>query len=206
MITPSLFKQTDPTQLQAFIHQHSFATLITQNQAHWQVSHVNLLPSPQNQPTLVLMGHLAKANPQSQHMATHPNALAIFMGAHTYISPTWSVSKAVPTWNYTAVHAYGRIELITQPEELKDVLTHLIQRYEKMDDNAWYRDWEKGQYDFLLSNLVGFKLIVSHLEGTFKLSQNKSHTDQMSIIEHLKQENNALSQDVAALMHRNIDL
>ena len=61
---------------------------------------------------------MARANPQWQVFANHPEVLAIFHGPHTYITPTWYASPDVPTWNYAVVHVKGRVQLKESASEL----------------------------------------------------------------------------------------
>lgn len=113
MYTPPHFRVDDPETLTAFLLANSFASLVTFANGEPFATHVPLLYQPE---TSMLSGHLAKANPQCEHLASAQSVLAIFTGPHGYISPRWYThSPAVPTWNYTAIHAGGALRTRADP-------------------------------------------------------------------------------------------
>src|SRR5579864_6650019 len=123
MYIPPAFRIEDKAKLAAFLRQHSFATLITQDDAAPFASHLPMLFRPDRGPHGTLLAHMARANPQWQHFAGGREALAIFHGPHGYISPSWyETAPAVPTWNYAAVHAYGPAAIITDHDRIVDLL------------------------------------------------------------------------------------
>jgi predicted FMN-binding regulatory protein PaiB len=104
---PSAFHETRPDVLEAFIRKHSFATLISNGADGIAVSHLPMLLERDAAGQRMLVGHLARANPQWRDLTK--DVLVIFSGPHTYISPRWYETQvAVPTWNYTTVYVRGR--------------------------------------------------------------------------------------------------
>jgi transcriptional regulator len=84
-----------------------------------------------------LVGHVARANPHWRQFAGQ-TAMVVFTGPHVYVSPTWyEAQNVLPTWNYTAVHAYGRVEIIDGGEPLLDILKSTVQVYEKGMPEPW---------------------------------------------------------------------
>src|SRR5262249_44784488 len=122
MYTPRLFAVTDRERLHAFVRQHSFATLVTcdDGAAVPVASHLPFLPDPGRGEHGVLRGHMARANPQWRHFRPGREVLAIFLGPHGYVSSNWYEEPAVmvPTWNYTAVHVYGRPRLVEDEDQV----------------------------------------------------------------------------------------
>ena len=52
---------------------------------------------------------MAKANPHWKLINENQESLVIFHGPHAYISPSlYETRESVPTWNYAAVHVYGK--------------------------------------------------------------------------------------------------
>ena len=121
MYLPPAFRQDSIDVLHDAIRQSGLATLVTLTTDGLIASHVPLLVEPEPAPYGTLIGHLARPNPQARGAAGE--ALAIFLGPEAYISPSWyatkrETGKVVPTWNYIAMHAYGRAEFFDDPERL----------------------------------------------------------------------------------------
>ena len=126
-----------------------------------------------------MYAHCAKANTHLKSLEGQ-NVLVIFTGPHGYISPSWYNSKpAVPTWNYTAVHAYGVASLLNQQDTLKAV-DHLVERYEPQ--LLVKRDIVTDEIKHkMLAGIVGFKIELTKLEGQLKLGQHRSQDDQAGV-------------------------
>ena len=123
MYLPKHFEMTDKAVLTALMREHSFAMLVTHGEAGLLASHVPVLYSPERGPQGVLAGHVARANPHWQQLHPDREALVIFQGPHAYVSPSWYQTKlAVPTWNYVAIHTYGRPRLLENEQELEALL------------------------------------------------------------------------------------
>jgi len=138
MYIPPAFRIDDASKLTAFIRHHSFATLITHDGTAPFASHVPMLVRPDAGEHGTLVSHLARANPQWQHFASGQEALAIFHGPHSYISPSWyQTAPAVPTWNYAAVHAYGVPAILSDREQVAALLRELIATYEASMEKPW---------------------------------------------------------------------
>src|SRR5262245_10590354 len=131
MYIPSHFAVPDQESLFAAIERYSFATLVSPSASGMVASHLPLLlERAQADVPATLLGHMARANSQWREAAGQ-EVLAIFAGPHAYISPQWYESeKVVPTWNYVAVHAYGRLELIDDPHEAEALLLRTVDLYE----------------------------------------------------------------------------
>lgn len=177
MYIPNANRVDDQAQLVAFMQAHSFATLVSLVQGELFASHLPLVIVTQGD-QLFLRGHMAKANPHWQELATQREVLVIFQGPHAYISPAhYEKWESVPTWNYMAVHAYGSARLIQDEADLLTALAELIAATEP----AYQPQWESLPAKFrngLLNGIVAFEITVARLEGKFKLSQNRPIGDQ----------------------------
>jgi transcriptional regulator len=108
MYAPASFAVSDERTLESFIDRYDFATLTTPSAAGLVASHIPIMLR-RSAGKASLIGHVARANSQWKHFDGHTEALAMFHGPHAYVSPTWyATSPAVPTWNYAAVHGYGK--------------------------------------------------------------------------------------------------
>ena len=132
-------------------------------------------------------------------------ALAIFLGPHAYVSPNWypskaSTGKAVPTWNYIAVHARGAIRWTQEADWLRSHVGALSAAHEANREVPWMISDAPASYiDSMLRGIVGFELAIETLEGKWKLSQNRDPADYAGARDGLVRDGR---EDVAKLMDR----
>ena len=207
MYIPSAFAENRPEVLAKFIRENSFGTLVT---AHAEegicASHLPfLLSEVDGRQTLV--SHVARPNAQWKSLRPDSDVLVIFQGPHAYISPRWYEAKlAVPTWNYTAVHVYGRPRLIEDPEEVRKVLSETVATYEGTGEGSWRVSNLPPDYvEKLRKAIMAFAIDVTRMEGKFKLNQNRSSVDRRGVIAALEAAPDQESQAVAALMREELD-
>jgi transcriptional regulator len=183
MYIPRAFVINDLPQLHGLIESARLALLVTQGEQGLQASHLPLLLVPGEGEFGILYGHFARANPQWRALQAGAEALAVFQGAEAYVRPGFYPSKAehgkvVPTWNYQAVHAYGRAEVFDERERLLALVSALSDRHEQGREQPWsVADAPADYIEPMLRAIVGFALPIARLEGSFKLSQNKSAAD-----------------------------
>ena len=122
MYVPAAFAEHDRSKLHEFMRRHSFALLTSRSQEGLIASHLPLLFDPEIGALGGLHGHMARAN--SHWRRVEGEVLAVFSGPHAYISPSWYEEEGtVPTWNYTAVHAYGTFEVVEERDALLNLLS-----------------------------------------------------------------------------------
>ena len=192
--------------LHAAIAAAPLATLVSAGEEGLEASHIPLLVDPHPAPHGALLGHFARANAQWKRIAPDQEVLAVFGGPGAYVSPSWYPSKretgkAVPTWNYVTVHAYGRIALVEDETELRALLGRLTERHEGGRPDPWtLADAPEAYLRALLGAVVGFRMTVTRLEGKWKLSQNRSAADFAGVIAGLEAEGGPAPAAVAAAM------
>ncbi len=202
MYQPAHFKEEHLPVLHQAIRDAGLATFVTLGSAGLEASHIPLLldPTPNadgSAPYGTLYGHVARANPQWKQVSTETEALAIFLGPDAYVTPSWyptktETGKVVPTWNYVAVHAYGRLRVFEDPEHLLKVVTGLTERHEAGRAKPWAVS--DAPSDFIQANLkaiVGFALPISRLEGKWKMSQNRTAAERAGVVAGLTEEGQA---------------
>jgi transcriptional regulator len=181
MYVPDHFREDRPEVLHDAMRRIGFATLVTQD---LEANHLPMLLQDG-----MLRGHVARANPVWK--AGAGEALAIFLGPHAYVSPSWYPSKAetgkaVPTWNYLTVHARGSIRWIQDADWLRAHVTALSAAHEAGRPEPWaITDAPASYVDGLLRAIVGFELMAATLEGKWKLSQNRDAADRAGVGEGL---------------------
>jgi transcriptional regulator len=189
MYLPKHFEQTDPQALQALMLAHPLATLVTTAADGVTADH---LPLEFDAATQTLRGHVARANPLWKHAHGQP-VLAVFGGAQAYISPNWYPSKAehhkvVPTWNYTVVHAHGTLQAVEDAPWLHQLVSRLSDHHETSQPKPWaVADAPDDYIQQMLRAIVGISIPVSRLVGKWKISQNHSAPNRISVSKALVQ-------------------
>ncbi len=202
MYVPRHFAATDRDELYAHIRAYGFATLVSVRDGVPFATHVPLLLDPERGPLGTLVGHVARANPHADGFDGRTPALAIFHGPHAYVSPRWmSGDNAVPTWNYSVVHASGTPRVLEDPGAVRTLLERMIETYEAPAREPWTLARVPARVaDGLQRAIVAFELPIERLEGKRKLSQNKAAADRAGVIAGLLAEGDGASVAVADAM------
>ncbi len=201
MYIPKYFKITNVDEIWDFVQKNSFGTIVTTQQGKPIATHLPLGLNKKGD-DYYITGHLAYGNPQWRTFEMCEDVLVMFQGPHAYISSSWYGHEAVPTWNYQAVHMYGRASIL-EKDELIEELTTMLHKYEKHRENPVL--WDKLSPDLLenqLKGIVGFKIKVGEIQAAYKLSQNRNETDYRNIIDKLQNEENPNSKQLAELMEK----
>lgn len=206
MYRPTAFQEDNVDKLIAFMRANSFATLVSIVDGVPCASHIPFVIATQEN-IIKLFGHLAKQNSQLQAFET-AESLAIFTGAHAYISPSlYEKHESVPTWNYIAVHAYGVPKIITlndAPESMDKMINEMIDTYEASYKSHWHSLSNKFRQG-MMNGIVGFEMTVTRLEGKYKLSQNRSQVDQINVSNTLLQSSDPAARAVGEEMKQNLE-
>jgi transcriptional regulator len=196
---PASFAEPDTAKLQEFIRQNSFAILTSHGQDGLIASHLPLLLDADARPHGHLLGHMARANPQWRDI--RGEAMAIFLGPHAYVSPSWyEEGGTVPTWNYIAVHAYGRFQVVEERDGLLNILRRSVLTYESPRPEPWHFDESAPHVETMLKAIVGFRIEITRLEGKWKLSQNHPEEQRRKVIRALEVRPDGDSREIARLM------
>ncbi|PQZ57083.1 transcriptional regulator [Bacillus sp. MYb209] len=201
MYIPKYFTIQDEETKYEIIEQNGFATLFSQHNGAPYATHLPLLLDREAR---ILYGHFARSNEQWKDSGNQ-QVLAVFQGPHSYISPSWyETNKAVPTWNYVAVHVYGELEIVEDEQELIDSLQDLVHKYENPKSTYSLNDVDPNYIEGLSKGIVGFKIKISKIEGKAKLSQNHSVERRGLVIEELEKVGSEGSRGIAGLMKKGV--
>jgi transcriptional regulator len=202
MYIPKAFSEEDITRLQDFIQQNNFAILVSQQDGIPVATHLPFVLDQSRGPYGTLLAHMARANPHWRLFDADHEELVIFQGPHTYITPSWyGDSLSVPTWNYAAVHVYGKLRIIEDVAEMWTLMGTLIQQSEARFEQPW--QFSSLPEDFVekkLRGVVCFEVEITRLEGKFKMSQNRPVSDQVRVAATLQDSPEQLDREVAELM------
>ncbi len=205
MYVPPAFQEDDPAVLRAIMRDARLSHLVTATDNGLISTPVPLFLDAGEGEKGTLYGHIARANPQGN---MHPigEALAIFMGPDAYVAPSWYASKqehgkVVPTWNYVAVHAYGRVEFFDDTERLLRAVSRLTDIHEKARPRPWaIADAPEDFITAQIRGIIGVRITISRVEGARKLSQNKSLSDRQGVAQGLAMSERFADRAVAALI------
>lgn len=204
MYVPAHFAELDETKLHDFIEQQSFGLLISLVDGLPFATHLPFLLDRSNGPHGTLFGHMARANPHWRQMANQ-TALAIFSGPHAYISPTWyEAANVVPTWNYAAVHVYGRVSILDDRESLREIVQKSVAVYEASMPQPWILDTSSVYIERLLGQIIGFRIEIARLEGKWKMNQNHPVERREKVIRALRERGSEDSTAVAAMIQNTL--
>lgn len=202
MFIPNYYKNENIEEVKSFLYENSFGILISQNDGKISGTHIPMELDTDENGKDVLLGHIAKANPQSKNLKNEEEVLAIFNGPHSYISSSWYQKENVPTWNYIAVHVYGTIK-IQEPEELLDSLKKLVDKYEQNSENPVSVEKMSRKTLRQMDSIVGFSIKLDEIHAAYKLSQNRDDTDYHNITSELEKIGNSNAIGIAEEMKKN---
>lgn len=186
------------------MERYPFATLITQTESGPVINHLPLMIDVTGS-MVKLIGHLSRHNPQLEHFQKGLQVTAVFHGPQTYITPRWYAEHDVPTWNYAVVHATGAARALESHKEVLNILRKLTGKFEpRTADPQGY--WKFSLPEDLSSEkdlsaaIAGFEIELTHLEGKFKLGQNRSQADKTGVIRGLQARGDETSAQMLELM------
>ncbi len=185
-----------------FLNGNSFGQIITVSTGGVpNVTHVPIMiRKVENK--LILESHISIANPQSKDLLLDNIVLVVFSGPHAYISASWYDHANVSTWNYQAVHIYGKVKILNEKEKLQSV-TDLTNFYESNVVNP--TKVENLGDKFLASHLngiVAFKIEVETIQASSKLSQNRDQKNFNNIVHELENSEDLIEKELAKSMKK----
>ena len=174
MYLPKHFAEDDVAEMHALMRARPLATLVSHGADGLNANHIPLLLVDGK-----LQGHVARANPLWKAGNVAGEVLVIFHGDDSYISPSGYATKAehgkvVPTWNYVAVHAYGELRIVDDPQWIFAQISALTAANEAVLPQPWaVTDAPVDYIEKMLGAIVGIEITITRLLGKWKVSQNQ---------------------------------
>ncbi|WP_347260710.1 FMN-binding negative transcriptional regulator [Rudaea sp.] len=203
MHIPAAFSETRIDVMWNLMREHPLATLVIAGERGLDAHHLPMYLEKHQGPSGALHGHIARANRLVADCAQPSDALAVFHGPEAYITPSWyatkrETGKVVPTWNYVAVHAHGRLRLIDDSQWLHAHLERLVGEHEAGETTPWKISDAPADYiETMLRGIVGFELEIVRLEGKWKASQNHPAANREGVIDGLRRRATPAAQAMA---------
>lgn len=185
MYLPPHFEERDPDEIAALIAAFPLACVVAATAEGLVANHLPVLAEGAG----TLIGHVARANPMHRQIAEGGAVLAIFRGEDSYVSPNLYPGKklhhrAVPTWNYQAVHVHGTIAFHHDERTKRAIVGRLTTAHERrVNPGAPWRmaDAPADYMATMLAAIVAFRITVTGVVAKAKLSQNRDEADHAAV-------------------------
>ena len=193
MYLPPHFAVTDSETLHQMMQAHPLGALITHGEGGLDANHLPFEFDAGEGEHGVLHAHVARNNPLWQEVKDGDEVLVIFKAADGYISPSWYPGKQehhklVPTWNYSVVHAHGRIQIHDDARFVRRLLANLTRHHEAGETTPWkMADAPRDYLEAMVQAVVGIEIEITGLVGKFKLGQNKEEADRLGAANALQE-------------------
>lgn len=200
MYIPGYFKQQNMEEVKSFLIQNGFGILVSQVNGKPWATHIPLELEVNGEGKEVLVGHLSRGNKQWKDFSPNQEVLAIFNGPHSYVSSSWYDHENVPTWNYIAVHVYGKIRIISA-DELLASLKRLVDKYEAHSARPVTVEGMSPKFlEGELRGVIGFEIAITDIQAAYKLSQNRDVKNKTQIIAELENRGDTGALEIAKHM------
>lgn len=208
MYVPKQFEEQRIEVLHGLIRAHPLATVVTLSADGLNANHIPLHLFASGNASGVLRGHVARANPILNDIGVGAEALAVFQGPHSYITPSWyatkqETGKVVPTWNYAVVHARGIIRIVDDANWLRAQLGALTDHNEATFSKPWtVSDAPNDYIEKIMTGIVGIEMEITQLIGKWKVNQNQPMKNKISVATGLRESGSNNAVEMAALVER----
>jgi len=187
---------------------YSFGTLITTAPTGEPVAtHLPFAFFPERGEYGSFFSHIASDSPQVRRFAPlctdAPLALITFLGPHSYISPRWygAGQRATPTWNYMAVHVYGRPTVIDDPQEVRSMLGRAVAQYEAEMAVPWSLDSQSDDYlGERMELMTAFEVPVQRIATKARLGRKQQTELNQELADWLEVQPDMMRRELARLI------
>lgn len=179
------FHVDDRETLLTFLREHPFVTIAAAVRGRPFVAQAPVVIRELDFGEVALDFHLSRGNALAPYVVQGFRAVALATGPDAYVSPDWYGSAdQVPTWNYVSTEAEGLVAPLSDAEFV--VLLDDLSAQEEArlaPKKPWTREkMSPGRFETMMRGIIGCRLTVERLEGTFKLSQNKTDAERAGVV------------------------
>lgn len=210
MYIPKFNEETDISALQNLIKENPLGAWTTVSQGQIMINHVPFVLHEEKGEFGTLCGHVARKNSIWDTYSKEIQSAVVFQGDDAYISPSWYPTKhehgkAVPTWNYAVVHAWGAPRIIENREWLLGHVEEITKIHEKNQTSPWQVSDAPGEYiEKLLGFIIGIEIPITDLKGKIKLGQNRPEPDKLGTVAGLMSQGTDKTKGLADLLNKHI--
>jgi transcriptional regulator len=198
MYVSPYFKPQNIEQVEDFLKKNTFAALVSMVKGKLWATHIPMMLGKNQAGEQVLWAHVSKGNPQWKEIAEQEEVMAIFQGPHTFVTSDWYDHQNVSTWNYVAVHVYGKARLL-ENDDLRGTVRHLVEHYEAPRSKGHIDNLDEKYLNQQFRGIMGIELKVERIEAAFKMSQNRDESNYENIIEKLEDDDKRVAETMRDL-------
>jgi transcriptional regulator len=203
MYVPKGYLPPNESWVPDLIRDNPLALLVTSDAGEPQATHLPVISDTESPAGSVLLGHLNRLNPHWASLRSGQQGLLIFQGPHGYVSPAvYETTPAAPTWNFTAVHVRGTLELIDDRDEKLRIVSETARTFESRFGQGWDSADSLSYFDSIVDGVGAFRLHVETADGMFKLSQEKPDEVRDRVTSSFRASESGLHRQLAGLMER----
>ena len=185
------YKERDKEKLIAFMQNHPFVTLIgSDKNGRIEATQIPVMIE-EKEGSIFIYGHIARKSDHHQAFEENANVLALFTGAHTYVSGTWYSGnpQQASTWNYISIHARGQIKFLDE-RALIELLKKLSLHFENNNtaSSTIYDNLPADYKEKLIKAILAFEIEITEMDNVHKLSQNRDEKSYDNIVQQLKKQ------------------
>ena len=185
------YKERDKEKLIAFMQSHPFVTLIgSDKNGRIEATQIPVMIE-EKEGRIFIYGHIARKSDHHQAFEENANVLALFTGAHTYVSGTWYSGnpQQASTWNYISIHARGQIKFLDEGA-LIELLKKLSLHFENNNtaSSTIYNNLPADYKEKLIKAILAFEIEITEMDNVHKLSQNRDEKSYDNIVQQLKKQ------------------
>lgn len=212
MHIPNSYEETRVEVLHLLMKKCPLGILIVNGTDGVEAHHLPMVLSQEPEPLGRLQCHVNRANKVWDRVNDGDEALVVFQGPQSYISPSWYPSKeetggrVVPTWDYVVVHAHGSMKIREDASWLRQHLADLTAGHESQRNQPWGLDDAPPEFlNRAMSGIVGIDLSLSRILGQWKVSQNRSIPDRRGVVAGLRNETDPVAHLTAKAVEEAIE-
>lgn len=184
MYVPKQFEYTPAGEVLKFVQTYPFGLLLSTTNGRICGTHLPFHAQSDKNGNILLTTHLSMANPQWKDIENQ-EVMVVFSGAHGYISSGWYDHENVPTWNYEAVHLYGRVRVVEEDRKREILKTQLSQFESGMPHPVTLEGLSSAFLESHIRGIQALEIYISDVNSASKLSQNRDAENFGRITEEL---------------------
>jgi len=197
------FKAEHPEEVLAYMKAHPFALFCGADSNRKPVATQIPVLFEHRDDKLFLQGHFMKKQDHTNAFMKHPDALAVFTGAHRYVSASWYENKqTASTWNYQSVQASGVMHFQDVAFLLR-LITRLTENFEAPGSPSLVQKMDEAYVQQMMQAIVAFEMEVVSVRHVFKLSQNRDDKSRENIISNLSDQGDDALEIAKAMGRKN---
>lgn len=191
MFVPGQYRPLDPEWVREIVRDNPLALLITNGDEGPWATHLPAVPATGSMAGgtgstglegVRFFGHMNRANPHWRALSATTRGTLVINGSGAYVSPAWySTNPAAPTWDFIAIHAHVRIDLLPTGDATLEVVRETARQLEARLGGGWDQDSSVDYFRQILPGVGAFAMQVLTAEAMFKLSQEKGTSTQERI-------------------------